>query len=57
MQREAPKRGGFMFEGARPAYEAGTYKDAELRELLDAGLIALHPDPKKGFVVVRETKD
>jgi len=52
MKREATKRGGYIFEGARPAYEAGTYRDAELSELLSAGLIAPHHDPAKGWVVL-----
>lgn len=54
MRREAPKRGGFMYEGARPAFERGEYEDRELEELLAAGLIALHPNPKKGFVVTNK---
>ena len=51
MRREAPKRGGFMYEGARPDYENGTYKDHELDELLEAGAIAPHDDPSKGWIV------
>jgi len=51
MRKEAPKRGGYMFEGARPSFENGTYKDSELSELLAARLILPHPDPKKGWVV------
>ena len=51
MREEATKRGGFMFEGARQAYEAGTYKDDVLAELLAAEAIAPHPDPTKGWVV------
>jgi hypothetical protein len=39
-----------MFEGARPAYEAGHYQDEELAELLATGAIEPHPDPKKGWV-------
>ena len=52
MRREAPKRGGYMYEGARPKYETGEYKDKDLDELLAANLIAPHPDPNKGWVVV-----
>jgi len=52
MKRSAPARGGFMYEGARPAYENGSYKDSTIAELLAAGLIAPHPDPTKGWIVV-----
>jgi hypothetical protein len=52
MKRHAPKRGGFMYEGARPAYEAGKYYDATIAELLSAGAIKPHPDPTKGWAVV-----
>lgn len=51
MRREAPNRGGYMWEGARVAYEAGTYKDPGLDELLSVGAIKPHADPKKGWVV------
>lgn len=51
MKRCAPGRGGFMFEGARPSYEDGTYKDEHLDELLAAELIVPHPDPSKGWIV------
>lgn len=51
MQREAPRRGGFMFEAARPAYEAGAYRDEELDQLLATGAIEPHADPNKGWVV------
>jgi hypothetical protein len=51
MRQHAPRRGGFMYEGARPAYEAGTYRDPELDELLSVGAIKPHPDPNKGWVV------
>lgn len=53
MVHNAPKRGGFMFEGARPDYERGKYQDHIIDELLAAGAIAPHPDPNKGWVVVR----
>lgn len=53
MIKEAPKRGGIMWEGCRPAYDRGEYQDAILDELLAAGAIARHPDPNKGFVPVR----
>ena len=52
MRREAPKRGGFMYEGARPAYERGEYRDAEIAELLSVGAIRPHADPARGWVVV-----
>lgn len=51
MQRVAPRRGGFMFEGARPAYESGKYCDDEIDQLLATGAIKPHPDPNKGWVV------
>ena len=51
MRCHAPSRGGFMYEGARPAYEAGTYIEPEFDELLSVGAIAPHPDPSKGYVV------
>ena len=51
MRRNAPRRGGFMYEGARPAYEAGTYIEPDFDELLAAGAIAPHLDPTKGFIV------
>jgi hypothetical protein len=54
MKREAPKRGGFMYEGARLAYEAGEYRDETLTELLEVGAIKPHPDPNKGWVVASE---
>lgn len=52
MKREAPRRGGYMFEGARPAYERGEYYDKDLAELLSVGAIKPHDDPAKGWVVV-----
>jgi len=52
MRKHAPQRGGYMFEGARVAYDAGRYQDSELDELLAAGAIEPHDDPKKGWVVV-----
>lgn len=57
MRRHAPKRGGFMFEGARPAYESGAYKDDELDQLLAIGAIEPHPDPNKGWIVSNEWRD
>lgn len=44
-------RGGFIWEGARPAFEAGTYHDDVLSEMLVCGAIEPHPDPAKGWVV------
>jgi hypothetical protein len=49
MRREAPKRGGFMYEGARVAWDKGEYCDRELEELLAAGAIEPHTDPLKGW--------
>lgn len=40
-----------MYEGARPAYERGEYKDADLAELLAVGAIGPHEDSNKGWVV------
>lgn len=51
MRRVAPKRGGFMYEGARPSYEDGSYKNSCLDELLATGAIVPHPDPAKGWIV------
>lgn len=50
MRREAPRRGGYIFEGARIAYETGCYRDDEIAQLLSAGAIEPHPDPNKGWV-------
>ena len=52
MVRYCPDRGGYMFEGALPAYERGEYKDAALDELLRRGWIKPHDDPDKGWVPV-----
>lgn len=52
MLRHCPERGGYMFEGARPAYESGKYKDAVIDELLRLGWIVPHADPTKGWVPV-----
>lgn len=49
-RREAPMRGGYIWEGARIAYEAGEYQDAELTEMLAIGALTPHPDPTKGYV-------
>jgi hypothetical protein len=51
MRREAPRRGGFMFEGARLAYDRGAYRDPDIDELLACGAIKPHPDPERGWVV------
>lgn len=50
MQREAPGRGGYMYEAARHAFEAGKYRDDALTKLLSCGAIYPHPDPNKGWV-------
>lgn len=50
-RKHAPVRGGYLWEGARPAYERGDHKDAVLSELLLVGAIAPHSDPAKGYVV------
>jgi hypothetical protein len=44
-------RYGYIWAGARPQYEAGTYHDAVLTELLNAGAIEPHADPTKGYIV------
>lgn len=51
MRKNAPRRGGFMFERARPAYESGEYRDADLADLLSVGAIKPHADPNKGWVI------
>lgn len=51
MIQHAPARGGYMFEGARPAFESGTYLDQEIAELLRVGAIKPHPDTAKGWIV------
>ena len=50
MQREAPGRGGYMYEIARPAFEQGKYRDAAIAHLLSCGAIYPHQDPNKGWV-------
>jgi len=57
MRRMAPTRGGFMYEGARAAYEAGRYRDAELDEMIAAGAIKPHDNPNKGWVVCDDFND
>lgn len=49
--RDTCRTRGFIWEGARLSYEAGTYRDAEIAELLAVGAIAPHPDPSKGWIV------
>ena len=56
IRRKAPQRGGYIYEGARPEFEKGNYIDNELRELLDAGLIAPHSDPRKGWIIVQHMR-
>lgn len=56
MRRNAERRGGFMYEGARPAYERGEYRDSALDELLRVGAIEPHSDPSKGWVVSNSWK-
>ena len=51
MRRNAPLRGGFMFERARVAFDNGKYRDGDIEELLRVGAIKPHPDPLKGWVV------
>lgn len=50
MRENAPRRGGYMFEGARKAYDAGE-KDSDIVELLEIGAIEPHEDPTKGWVI------
>ncbi len=50
MLKEAPKRGGYMFEGVRPRFERGEVHDPEIAELLRLGWIVPHADPTKGWV-------
>jgi hypothetical protein len=52
MVRRCQSRGGYMFEGARPAFERGEYRDPEIAELLRRGWIKPHQDPDKGWVPV-----
>jgi len=49
-RREAPKRGGYIWEAARIGYEAGAFKDPTLDELLTLGFLKPHPDPTKGWI-------
>lgn len=56
MLEEAPKRGGYLWEGARPVYERGGYKDHIIDELLAVGAIEPHADPDKGWVAVLEPR-
>jgi hypothetical protein len=46
----AQERGGFIWEGARPAYERGEYVDHDIAEMLGRGWLVPHPDPKKGWI-------
>ena len=49
---KAQERGGFIWESCREAYESGKYKDPEIAELLAAGLLIPHDNPKYGWVPV-----
>jgi hypothetical protein len=55
MMRTARHRGGYIFEGARPAFESGEYQDSGIAALLRLGWIVPHPDPAKGWVPVPKT--
>lgn len=59
-RREAPKRGGYIWEGARTAMglpASSSYPgDQVLGELLAAGLLVPHKDPTKGWVPVPASK-
>lgn len=61
-RREAPKRGGYIWEGARTAMggllpASSSYSgDQVLGELLAAGLLVPHEDPTKGRVPVPASK-
>lgn len=56
MRRECGSRGGYMFEGVRPAFEAGKYIDEAISALLKIGAIEPHPDPAKGWIVAEAWK-
>ena len=47
----APKRGGYIWESARIAYDAGKSIDPTLVELLNVGALVPHLDKTKGWVV------
>ena len=49
-RREAPRRGGYIWEGARIGYEAGDYHSSTFDELLACGALTPHRDPAKGWV-------
>ena len=49
--RRTVRERGFIWEGARPAYEDGTYDDAVLAELLAVGAIKPHQNPEKGYIL------
>ena len=50
-RNNAGRRGGYIWEAARTAYEEGTHQDNNLKELLESGFLRPHPDPLKGYVV------
>ena len=41
---------GYIWEGARPAYESGKYHGGDIERLLRDGVIAPHPDSSKGYI-------
>ena len=41
---------GYLWEGARPAYESGDYKDSILDELISAGFLVPHENPECGWI-------
>lgn len=47
----AAARGGYIWEGARPGFEDGSYPDKTLSELIAVGALVVHPDPTKGYIV------
>ena len=49
-REKSPLRGGYIWAGARPKYEAGEYQDTVLDELLAGGFLRPHADPGKGWI-------
>ena len=45
------KTRGRIYEGCRPAFEAGEYKDENLKRMIDEGVIVPARDPNGGYVL------